>query len=120
MRVPPGRYRYRAKLIAAGAIAITGVLRIYLGVDHFSDAVFGAIVGVAIPLAAFRAFAPNELYPVSYGAHGKSAALDVTGRRGEAIGSALQDLLGLAVLEVRPVGLDGSGGSTPLKLSVTD
>ena len=120
MLVPPGRYRYRAKLIAAGAIAITGVLRIYLGVDHFSDAVFGAIVGVAIPLAAFRAFAPNELYPVSYGAHGKSAHLDVTGRRGEAIRSALQDQLGLAVHEVRPVGLEGSGGSTPLKLTVTD
>lgn len=59
--VPPGRYRYWAKLAAAGAIAITGVLRIYLGVDHFSDAVFGVIVGVAIPLAAFRAFAPNDL-----------------------------------------------------------
>ncbi len=120
MLVPPGRYRYWAKLVAAGAIVITGVLRIYLGVDHFSDAVFGAIVGVAIPLAAFRAFAPNELFPVSYGAHGKAAHLDVTGRRGEAIRSALQDQLGFRVHDVRLVGLEGSGGSTPLKLTVTD
>ncbi|MGH2630330.1 MAG: phosphatase PAP2 family protein [Actinomycetota bacterium] len=120
MLVPPGRPRSRAKLVAAAAIAITGLLRIYLGVDHFTDVVFGAIVGVAIPLAAFRAFAPNDLFPVSYGAHGKSAHLDVSGRRGEAIRSALQDQLGFRVHEIEPVGLEGSGGSTPLKLTVTD
>ena len=82
--------------------------------------VFGAIVGVAIPLAAFRLFAPNDLFPVSYGAHGKSAHLDVTGRRGEAIRTALQDQLGFTVHDIKPVGLEGSGGSTPLKLQVTD
>ena len=120
MLVPPGRPRYWAKLAAAGAITITGVLRIYLGVDHLTDAVFGAIVGVSIPLAAFRAFAPNELFPVGYGAHGKAAHLDVTGRRGEAIRAALQDQLGLTVHDIQPVGLEGSGGSTPLKLTVTD
>ncbi|MGZ8630665.1 MAG: phosphatase PAP2 family protein [Actinomycetota bacterium] len=120
MLVPPGRPRYWGKLAAAGAIAITGVLRIYLGVDHFTDVVFGAIVGVAIPLAAFRAFAPNDLFPVTYGAHGKAAHLDVTGRRGEAIRSALRDQLGFTVHDIKPVGLEGSGGSTPLQLTVTD
>ncbi len=120
MLVVPGRPRDWAKLAAAGAIAITGLLRIYLGVDHFTDVVFGAIVGVAIPLAAFRAFAPNDLFPVSYGAHGKAAHLDVTGRRGEAIRAALRDQLGLTVHDVKPVGLEGSGGSTPLRLTVTD
>jgi tRNA A-37 threonylcarbamoyl transferase component Bud32/membrane-associated phospholipid phosphatase len=116
----PGRPRFWAKLAAVGAIAITGVLRIYLGVDHFTDAVFGGIVGVAIPLAAFRAFAPNDLFPVSYGARGKAAHLDVTGRRGEAIRSALQDQLGFTMHDIKPVGLEGSGGSTPLKITVTD
>jgi len=120
MLVPPGRPRSWAKLAAAAAIAITGVLRIYLGVDHFTDVVFGAIVGVAIPLAAFRAFAPNDLFPVGYGARGKAAHLDVTGRRGEAIRTALADQLGFTVHDVRPVGLEGSGGSTPLLLTVTD
>jgi membrane-associated phospholipid phosphatase/serine/threonine-protein kinase RIO1 len=120
MLVVPGRPRYWAKIAAAGAIAIAGVLRIYLGVDHFTDAVFGAIVGVAIPLAAFRAFAPNDLFPVTYGARGKAAHLDVTGRRGEAIRTALQDQLGFTVHDIKPVGLEGSGGSTPLKLTVTD
>ena len=120
MLVPSGRPRYWAKLAAAGAITITGVLRIYLGVDHLTDAVFGAIVGVSIPLAAFRAFAPNDLFPIGYGPHGKAAHLDVSGRRGEAIRAALLDQLGLTVHDIQPVGLEGSGGSTPLKLTVTD
>jgi membrane-associated phospholipid phosphatase/tRNA A-37 threonylcarbamoyl transferase component Bud32 len=120
MLVIPGRPRFWAKIAAAIAIAIIGVLRIYLGVDHMTDVVFGGIVGVAIPLAAFRAFAPNDLFPVSYGAHGKAAHLDVTGRRGVAIRTALQDQLGFTVHDIKPVGLEGSGGSTPLKLTVTD
>ena len=120
MLVVPGRPRFWAKIAAAVAIAITGALRIYLGVDHFTDVVFGAIVGVAIAQAGFRAFAPNDLFPVTYGARGKSAHLDVTGRRGEAIRIALQDQLGFTVHDIKPVGLEGSGGSTPLKLTVTD
>jgi membrane-associated phospholipid phosphatase/tRNA A-37 threonylcarbamoyl transferase component Bud32 len=120
MLVVPGRPRFWAKLAAAAAIAITGVLRIYLGVDHFTDVVFGGIVGVSITLVAFRAFAPNDIFPISYGAHGKSAHLDVTGRRGEAIRTALQDQLGFTVHDIKPVGLEASGGSTPLKMTVTD
>ena len=120
MLVVPGRPRYWAKLVAAAAIAVTGLLRIYLGVDHFTDVAFGAIVGVSIPLVAFRAFAPNDIFPVAYGKHGKSAHLDITGRRGRAIRTALQDQLGFTVHDVQPVGLEGSGGSTPLKLTVTD
>ena len=120
MLVVPGRPRFWAKVAAAVAIAIIGALRIYLGVDHFTDVVTGGIVGVAIPLAAFRAFASNDLVPVSYAARGKSAHLDVTGRRGEAIRAALQDQLGFTVEDIKPVGLEGSGGSTPLKLTVTD
>jgi tRNA A-37 threonylcarbamoyl transferase component Bud32 len=120
MLVVPGRPRSWAKIAAAGAIVVTGLLRIYLGVDHFTDVVFGAIVGVAIPLTAFRAFVPNDLFPVTYGAHGKAAHLDVSGRRGEAIVTALQDQLGFSVLDIKPVGLEASGGSTPLKLTVTD
>ena len=120
MLVVPGRPRWWAKLAVAGAIAVTGLLRIYLGVDHFTDVVFGAIVGVTIPLVAFRAYAPNDIFPVTYAAQGKSAHLDVTGRRGEAIRVALEEQLGFTVHDVTPVGLEGSGGSTPLKVTVTD
>ena len=49
---------------------------------------------------------------------GKKAHLDVTGERGSAIQRAIEEQLGLTVLEVKPVGLEGSGGSTPLRLQV--
>jgi tRNA A-37 threonylcarbamoyl transferase component Bud32 len=120
MLMVPGRARFWAKIAAAAAIAILGMLRIYLGVDHATDVVFAAIIGVAIPLVAFRAFAPNDTYPIRYGAQGKAAHLDVTGRRGEAIRIALEDQLGFTVHDIKPVGLEGSGGSTPLKMTVTD
>jgi hypothetical protein len=40
------------------------------------------------------------------------------GRRGEAIRRAISDQLGLTVLEVTPVALAASGGSTPLRLRI--
>jgi tRNA A-37 threonylcarbamoyl transferase component Bud32 len=44
--------------------------------------------------------------------------LDVSGRRGTAIRRAVHDQLGLDVLEITPIGLEGSAGSTPLRLKV--
>ena len=41
-----------------------------------------------------------------------------TGRRGEAIRTAMRDQLGLTVLEIKPVGLESSASSTPLRLRV--
>ena len=86
-------------------------------VDHPFDVLAGLALGIAIPLAAFRLFTPNDVVPVAY-RQGKTAHLDVTGRRGEAIRQAVHDQLGLTVTDVKPVGLEGSGGSTPLRLRV--
>jgi tRNA A-37 threonylcarbamoyl transferase component Bud32 len=72
---------------------------------------------VAVPLAAFRLLTPNEVYPVTYH-RGRPAHLDVGGARGEAIVQALQDQLGLLVTSVKHFNLEGSGGSTPLKITV--
>jgi tRNA A-37 threonylcarbamoyl transferase component Bud32 len=77
----------------------------------------GAAIGVAIPLALFRLFAPNAVFPISY-RRGRAAHLDVTGARGAAIRRGLEDQLGLAVTEVKPFGLSGSAGSTPLRITV--
>jgi tRNA A-37 threonylcarbamoyl transferase component Bud32 len=44
--------------------------------------------------------------------------VDVTGRRGEAIRQAVHDQLGLTVVDVTPVGLESSAGSTPLRLQI--
>ncbi len=49
---------------------------------------------------------------------GRSAHLDVGGQRGEAIRAALSEQLGLNAVGVRPFGLDGSAGSTPLRIEL--
>ena len=120
MLVVPGRPRNTAKVVSSAILLGAGLLRIYLGVDHSTDVSFAAILGVSIPVALYRAYAPNDLFPVRYGARGKAAHLDVTGRRGEAIRIAMAEQLGFDVTDIKPVGLEGSGGSTPLKLRVVD
>jgi hypothetical protein len=79
--------------------------------------VVAIVIGVMIPLVAFRLLCPDEVYPVTY-RRGRSAHLDVGGRRGEAIRRALHDQLGVIVEEVQPFGWEGSAGSTPLRIKV--
>ena len=113
----PGRSRTYAKLAIAVVIALFGLARLYLGVDHPDDVLLGVAFAVAIAVTAFRFFTPNEVFPVAY-RRGKTAHVDVTGRRGEAIVQAMRDQLGLIVIEIRPVGLESSAGSTPLRLKI--
>jgi tRNA A-37 threonylcarbamoyl transferase component Bud32/membrane-associated phospholipid phosphatase len=115
--VVAGRSRYRTKWAIAVVVGLVAFARLYLAVDQPTSAAFGAIFGAAVALVAFRWFCPNDVFPVSY-RRGKSAHLDVSGARGEAIIAAVGDQLGLEVLEIKPVGLEGSGGSTPLRLRV--
>jgi tRNA A-37 threonylcarbamoyl transferase component Bud32/membrane-associated phospholipid phosphatase len=115
--VPKGRWRQTGKWVATGLVALLGLARMVLGVDAPSDVLVGAAIGVTIPLLAFRWFAPYEVFPVVY-RRGRSAHLDVGGARGQAIRRALSDQLGLEVDEVKPFGLAGSAGSTPLRIKV--
>jgi tRNA A-37 threonylcarbamoyl transferase component Bud32/membrane-associated phospholipid phosphatase len=115
--VPVGRWRQLGKWVATGLVAAFAVARVHLGVDAPTDAIIGAVIGVAVSVVAYRLFVPNEIFPVAY-KRGRSAHLDVDGRRGEAIRRALSDQLGLTALEVEPFGLSGSAGSTPLRIQV--
>jgi tRNA A-37 threonylcarbamoyl transferase component Bud32/membrane-associated phospholipid phosphatase len=115
--VPVGRWRQLGKWVATALVAVFALARIYLGVDAPIDALVAAVIAVAVSIAAYRLFVPNEIFPVAY-RRGRSAHLDVGGRRGEAIRHALADQLGLTVLEVKPFGLSGSAGSTPLRIQV--
>jgi len=115
--VVPGRHRTYAKAAAAVVIAAFCLARLYQAVDHPDDVLFGVALGVAIPVAAFRYFTPNEVFPVVY-RRGRTAHVDVGGRRGDAIRLAVHDQLALTVLEIMPVGLESSAGSTPLRLHV--
>ena len=117
MLVVQGHMRDVAKWFGFAAVAIVAVSRMYLGVDHPFDVLVGAVLGVAIPLIGFRFFTPNEVFPLKY-RQGKSAHLDVGGKRGEAIRQAVEEQLGVTILDIKPVGLGGSGGSTPLRLRV--
>lgn len=115
--VPHGVLRHYAKWAIGIVLGVALVARIYLAVDQPTSAGFGAVFGIAVGLIAFRWFAPNDIFPVSY-RRGKAAHLDVGGRRGRAIEQAVREQLGLSVLEVKPVGLEGSGGSTPLRMKI--
>ena len=115
---PRGRRRL-AMLLAAGAVVLLLVLaNLYTGVDHPTDALVAAVYAPAVVVVFFRVLAPEAAFPVVWRT-GVKAHLDVTGARGEAIRLAVQDQLGLEVLEIEPVGLEGSGGSTPLRLLVS-
>jgi tRNA A-37 threonylcarbamoyl transferase component Bud32/membrane-associated phospholipid phosphatase len=112
-----GGARNIAKRGAQVLVLTLGFSRLYLAVDHPTDFIMGAILGIAIPVIAFRMLVPNEVFPVTYG-RGKSAHLDVGGGRGEAIRRALDEQLGIHVTGMKPFGLAGSGGSTPLRLEL--
>ena len=115
--VPEGRWRNTGKWVATALIALVAVARMALGVDAPTDVLVAAGIGVTIPLLLFRRFTPNEVFPVAY-RRGRSAHLDIGGARGQAIRRALEDQLGVKVIEVKPFGLAGSAGSTPLRITV--
>ncbi|MDQ3898069.1 MAG: hypothetical protein M3326_12665 [Actinomycetota bacterium] len=115
--VPGGRWRGWAKAVAGMHLGALVTARLYLGVEHPSDALFGVILGVAITLVVFRVFVPTDSFPVTYRRR-KSAHLDVDGARGDAILRALRDQLCIDAVDIRPFGLDGSAGSTPLRITL--
>jgi membrane-associated phospholipid phosphatase/tRNA A-37 threonylcarbamoyl transferase component Bud32 len=115
--LPHGRWRNIGKFIAPVLLGSLALSELYLGLNHPFDIICALILGIGLPLVAFRSFVPNSVFPVHYG-KGRAAHLDVGGARGTAIRQAVQDQVGLTVLDIKPFGLAGSGGSTPLKITV--
>jgi tRNA A-37 threonylcarbamoyl transferase component Bud32 len=113
--VPDGSLRNRGKWAVGGLLALVALARVHLGVDAPTDIAVAVAIAVTFPLVLFRVFVPNEHFPVTY-RRGRAAHLDVGGARGVAIRDALEEQLGLDVTDIRPVGLSGSAGSTPLRL----
>jgi tRNA A-37 threonylcarbamoyl transferase component Bud32 len=116
--VPAGRRRRGAIWIAVGLSLAYGAARVVLASDYALDAGYAVLVGFAAPLAAFAAFVPDEVFPVRYTRGGKAAHLDLGGDRGRAIVAAMADQLGFTVTEAKAFGLEGSGGSSPLRMRV--
>ena len=115
-RARPGPLSYQGGRGFA-VVAVFVLARLYLGVDHPEDKLLGAALAVAVAVTVFGYFAPDEVFPVAY-RRGRTAHVDVTGRRAKAIRAAVADQLGLDVTEIKPVGLKSSAGSTPLRLRV--
>ncbi len=116
--LPKGRWRSHWFTGSEIVVVVLGLSRLYLGVDHPSDGWAAALLGFAVPVVFFKLFVPESVFPVSY-VRGATAHLDVGGARGAAIKRAVHDQLGVEVLDVEHFGLAGSGGSTPLRMTVT-
>lgn len=114
---PRGRWRNWWLTLSEGVVLLLILARLYLGVDHPSDAFVSALFGFAVAVVVFRLFVPETVFPVSY-KRGVTAHLDVGGDRGAAIRAAVKDQLGLEVVQLEHFGLEGSGGSTPVRLTV--
>lgn len=115
--VPRGRGRNLGKWLVAAVVGLLVAARLYLGVDHPTDALASFVAGVTYPLVAFRVFTPDDAFPVTY-RRGRAAHLALDPRRLAAIRTALRDQLGLDLRDVRPFNLEESFGSTPLRLEV--
>jgi tRNA A-37 threonylcarbamoyl transferase component Bud32/membrane-associated phospholipid phosphatase len=112
-----GRWRRMALLAAALIVVLVGVARVYLGVDRVTDGFSGAILATAVTLLVFRFWTPDAVFPVAYTGR-KTAHLEMTTRRREAIFKALGEQLGLHAVDVELFGLEASGGSTPLLVTL--
>jgi tRNA A-37 threonylcarbamoyl transferase component Bud32/membrane-associated phospholipid phosphatase len=116
--VPQGRWRQLGKLVTGLLVAAVVVSRAYLGQDSPSDGLVAVVVGVTVPLVAFRLLAPYEVFPVRY-TRRRTAHLEITPARHRAVCAALRDQLGVVAERVEPYALAGSGGSTPLRVEVS-
>ena len=115
--VPNGKWRGVAMWAGAFLVGAAAISRMYLGVDHPSDGFVSMLFAPAVAFVLFRWFAPNSVFPVTWSL-GIKAHLDVTGTRGEAIRRAVQEQVGVEVLDVEPLNLKEYGGSTPLRIKV--
>jgi tRNA A-37 threonylcarbamoyl transferase component Bud32/membrane-associated phospholipid phosphatase len=113
--IPNGKWRNLWFIVSTIPVGLLALSLVYLGTDHPSDVAVGWLIGPTVGVLVFRWVAPESIFPVSYG-RGRAAHLDVSGARGAAIRTAVQEQLGLTVLSIEPFGLEGSGGSTPLRI----
>ncbi len=117
--VPAGIWRRRAAAISFGMVVLLAAARVYLGVDHLTDALCGLALGCALSAAAFRLATPDEAFPVTY-RPGTKAHLELTAVRRDAIERAVTQQLGLDLTVIERFGLGGSAGSTPLRVRLRD
>ena len=118
--IPAGRPRRWALGSATVVSFAYAGARLVLLADYPIDAVYAVLLGCAGVAALFVAFVPDDVFPVSYSRGGNAAHLDLGGERSTAIVIAIADQLGYTVTEVKAFGLEGSGGSSPMRMRVKE
>jgi hypothetical protein len=113
-----GRNRLRAGFTAGLALVVLADL--YLAADYLSGTAYAVLLAPCVADVAFRWLVPEEGFPISYRRRGSAAHLDLGGERRAAIVHAMADQLGLTVTEVKEFGLEGSAGSSPLRMTLQD
>jgi tRNA A-37 threonylcarbamoyl transferase component Bud32 len=118
--VPRGAPRRTVTWLVHGALLAVVVAELIVATDYVIPMGFSWLFAIVLAGAAFRTFVPEDVFPVTLHRGGNAAHLDLGGERGEAIVRAMRDQLGLTVTNVEPFGLEGSGGSSPLRMTLDD
>ena len=118
--VPAGRVRRRVGVAAVVFALLVAASRVFLGAAYPLAALYSVLLGFCVAFVVFGLFAPDESFPVSYARGGNAAHLDLAGARTAAVVAAMGTQLGLVVAEVKAFGNEGSGGSTPLLMTLED
>jgi hypothetical protein len=117
---PRGMWRRRAFALALVLGILVVLARAILGATYVYAGAYSVALGFTVAAFAFGWLAPDDAFPVSYRRGSNPAPPAPTGDRVEAIRRALRDQLGLTVTGVEPFGAEGSGGSTPLLMTLDD
>jgi hypothetical protein len=81
---------------------------------------YAALLAPCVADVVFRWLVPDDGFPITYRKRASAAHLDLGGERRTAIVQAMADQLGLEVTGVEAFGLEGSGGSSPLRMTLKD
>ncbi len=118
--MPRGSVRNRLRAGFSGVLVLVVLADLYLAADYLVGMAYAAVLAPCVAAVAFRWLVPEEGFPVTYRRSGTAAHLDLGGERSAAIVRAMADQLGLTVTEVKAFGLEGSGGSSPLRMTLQD
>ena len=117
--VPKGP-RSRARGVVTAVLLVVCAARIELGAAYPTAAFYAVALAATVAFIVFEWLTPDESFPVSYARGGNAAHLELAGARSDAVKLAMRDQLGLDVTELEAFGNEGSGGSTPLLMTLDD
>jgi tRNA A-37 threonylcarbamoyl transferase component Bud32 len=117
MFAPRGRARNGTKVGTAVVLGLFVTTRLVLGLDHPTDAAAALVLGVTLPIVAFRYLAPNGAFPIIYGCR---ATPRLRTDHATAIRGALESSFGWRTLDIQAMRPPGSSGSTPIRITVED